>query len=353
MMTWIFYRFIHVKFNIKLNNLDPLTFFLLNILFILSSLLAMNNEKIFDRNYIFAHSEVTTRDDYYNNNRNYNVNVSDIPAKKITLRDINIAYKIFGKGESPLVLISGSANVMDAWPSSFLNEMALTHKVIIFDNRGVGNTTIGIQPFTVQQFADDTAKFLDALKIHKADILGFSMGSFIAQQFTLEHPEKVNKLVLYGSSCGGKDAIPQPPEIVKIISDIVNNQTTDEKTILSLTFPLQWIEANPNYQDNIPKSKEIITLSTVKKQFEAVEDWVATNWNGTCTKLQNIKNPTLVISGLNDAVIPSENSLIIAEKIKRSWLLQINGAGHGLMYQYPEQFTGIVKTFFENTSNFN
>jgi pimeloyl-ACP methyl ester carboxylesterase len=242
---------------------------------------------------------------------------------------------------------------MDAWPPSFLNEMALTHKVIIFDNRGVGNTTIGTQSFTVQQFANDTAKLLDALKIQRADILGFSMGSFVAQQFTLNHPEKVNKLVLYGSSCGGKDAIPQHPEIVKTISDIVNNRTTDEKTILSLTFPLEWIETNPNYQDNIPKSKEIVTLSIVKKQFEAIEDWVATNWSGTCTNLQKIKSPTLVISGLNDAVIPSENSLIIAEKIKESWLVQINGAGHGLMYQYPEQFTGIVKTFFENTSNFN
>ena len=61
----------------------------------------------------------------------------------------------------------------------------------------------------------------------------------------------------------------------------------------------------------------------------------------------------LVISGLDDAVIPSENSLIIAEKIKNSWLVRINGAGHGLMYQYPEQFTGIVKTFFANTSRFN
>jgi pimeloyl-ACP methyl ester carboxylesterase len=229
--------------------------------------------------------------------------------------------------------------------------MALTHKIIIFDNRGVGNTTLGTQPFTVQQFANDTAKLLDALKIQRTNILGFSMGSFVAQQFTLNHPEKVNKLVLYGSSCGGKDAIPQNPEIVKTISGIVNNRTTDEKTILSLTFPLEWIKANTNYQHNIPQSKEIVTLSIVKKQFETVEEWVATDWSGTCANLQKIKSPTLVISGLNDAVIPSENSLIIAEKIKKSWLVQINGAGHGLMYQYPEQFSRIVKTFFENKFN--
>ena len=305
-----------------------------------------------DNNILFAYAGVTAQNSFYKF-VNDGTNVSDIPTKKITLGDIDIAYKIFGKGEFPLVLISGSANVMDAWPTSFLNEMALTHKVIIFDNRGVGNTTIGTQPFTVQQFANDTAKLLDTLKIERADVLGFSMGSFVAQQFTLNHPEKVNKLVLYGSSCGGKDAVPQGPEVIKTISDIVNNRTTNEKTILSLTYPLEWIEANPNYQDNIPKSREIVTASAVKKQFEAVEDWIATNWSGTCSILQKIKNPTLVISGLYDAVIPSENSLIIAEKIKNSWLVQINGAGHGLMYQYPEQFTGIVKTFFENTAKFN
>jgi pimeloyl-ACP methyl ester carboxylesterase len=301
-------------------------------------------------NIFFSYAELTTTNSS-EEVENYDINLSDIPAKKISIGDIDIAYKIYGKGIIPLVLISGSANVMEAWPTSFLNEMALTYKVIIFDNRGVGNTTIGTQPLIVQQFATDTAKLLDALKIQRADVLGFSMGSFVAQQFALNHPEKVNKLVLYGSSCGGKNAVPQSPEIVKTISDIVNNRTTDEKTILSLTFPLEWIEANPDYQDNIPKSKEIITASNIKKQFEAVEDWIATNSTGTCNNLQKIKNPTLVISGLDDAVIPSENSLIIAEKIKNSWLVQINGAGHGLMYQYPEQFSRIVKTFFENKFN--
>jgi len=102
---------------------------------------------------------------------------------------------------------------------------------------------------------------------------------------------------------------------------------------------------------NITKSKDIVTASTLKKEFEAVEDWVSTNWNWKCNIIQKIKNPTLIISGLNDAVIPSENSLIIAAKIRGSWLFQINGASHGLMYQYIEQFTGIVKTFFENTES--
>jgi hypothetical protein len=93
MMIKIYYKFIHAKFIIKLNNLDSLTFFLLNIL-LLISILDMNNQIILDKNIVFANSEITTRDSY-NNNGNYDVNISNIPAKKITLGDIDIAYKNF------------------------------------------------------------------------------------------------------------------------------------------------------------------------------------------------------------------------------------------------------------------
>jgi pimeloyl-ACP methyl ester carboxylesterase len=91
------------------------------------------------------------------------------------------------------LLISGSGLVMDVWPSSMLQVLSSNHRVIIFDNRGVGNPTAGNKQFTIVQFANDTAGLLDALKIQKADVLGFSMASFIAQELTLLHPEK-NKL---------------------------------------------------------------------------------------------------------------------------------------------------------------
>ena len=131
-----------------------------------------------------------------------------MPIKKVHVGDIDIAYKVFGKGD-PFLLISGSGLVMDAWEPSVLKELSSNHTVIIFDNRGVGNTTIGTKPFSIQQFANDTVGLLDALKIQKADVFGFSMASFIAQEITLLHPEKVNRLILYGATCGGEENIPQ------------------------------------------------------------------------------------------------------------------------------------------------
>ena len=105
---------------------------------------------------------------------NLSLNIQNVPAKKVHVGDIAIAYKIFGKGD-PILLISGSGLVMDAWEPSILKNLSINHTVIIFDNRGVGNTTTSTKPFSIQQFSNDTAGLLDALKIQKVDVLGFSM----------------------------------------------------------------------------------------------------------------------------------------------------------------------------------
>ena len=278
------------------------------------------------------------------------LNIQDIPAKKVHVGDIDVAYKIFGKG-NPILLISGSGNVMDVWPTHFLKELALNHTVIIFDNRGVGNTTAGTRPFSIDQFANDTVGLLDALDIQRTDVLGFSMASFIAQKITLTHPERVSRLVLYGASCGGREGIPQTQEVTMTISDLANNRSQNADASLSVTFPAEWIRKNPNYLETIPKTPEIILSTTVVKQFNVVEDWLSRNWTGVCDQLQHISIPTLIITGAEDVSVPAANSLILVQKIPGAWLVQIKTAGHGLMFQYPEKFSEIVKTFLSTTSN--
>ncbi len=287
-----------------------------------------------------------------NNNVNGSAfhSINNIKTKTVTVGDITMAYKTFGEGDKPIVLISGSGNVMDVWPPHLLQELSKTHKVIIFDNRGVGNTTSGTMPFSIEQFANDTADLMDALKIQKADVLGFSMASFIAQHLTLKNPEKVNRLVLYGASCGGQEGIPQNPWVVKTLSDFVNNQTLDVNSFLSVTFPPDWINHNPRFLESIPKTSEIVSSTTLKKQFEINERWLSKNWSGVCNQITKITQPTLIITGTDDVAVPSANSLVLAEKIPGAWLVQIREAGHGLMFQYPEKFTRIVETFLNETA---
>ena len=238
---------------------------------------------------------------------------------------------------------------MDAWDPTVLRDLSSNHTVIIYDNRGVGNTTAGTKPFSIIQFANDTAGLLDALKVQKSDILGFSMGSFIAQELTLLHSEKVNRLVLYAASCGGKENIPQSPDVAKILSDFAYNRSHDVGKLLSVTFPLSWIKSHPN-NISIPQSKEIVPPDTLKQQFNIVEAWLATNWSGVCGQLTEISKPTLVIAGTEDVTVPAANSLILAQKIPGSWLVQIQGGGHGVMYQYPENLSKVLRTFLTTTN---
>ena len=107
--------------------------------------------------------------DQINSNTTNSVNIQDLPLKKVHVGDIDITYKMFGKGY-PILLVSGAGNDMNTWDPSLLSDLSSNHTVIVFDNRGVGNTTTGNKPFSILQFANDTAGLLDALKIHSADV---------------------------------------------------------------------------------------------------------------------------------------------------------------------------------------
>ena len=255
------------------------------------------------------------------------LNIQNIPVKKVHVGDIDIAYKIFGKG-GPILLISAAGMNMDAWEPSILRNLSSNHTVIVFDSRGVGNTTTGTKPFSVQQYANDTVGLLDALKIQKADVLGFSQGSFTAQELALTHPEKVERLILYAASCGGKESISPSPEFFKSSRAYISNLSKGV------------ITPHPGF-----------TLNTVMQQNKVVLSWLATNWSGICDQLRGISKPTLIIAGTDDDVVPSSNSLVIATKIPGAWVVQIRNAGHDLMYQYPVKFNKVLQTFLSTTIN--
>jgi len=293
------------------------------------------------------------------------LNIQDIPAKKVHVGDIDIAYKMLGKGD-PILLFNGASDGMDAWDPSFPRILSSNHTVIAFDSRGIGNTTAGSKPYTYQQLANDSADLLDALKIPKADVLGYSLGSYIAEQLAIMYPDKVNSLVLVGSSCGGKDHTPKPPEFLKLQSEIVNkslnNVSISQEEIKSLvvaSLGSGWIRLHPESVD-IPAN--ITTLQQLKpglppeianNQNNVGKHWEDNpNWSGACDELAKTARPTLVITGTDDNNYqPHVNSLKIVEKIPGAWVVQIKDAGHAVMDQYPEEIGKIVNTFLSTISN--
>jgi pimeloyl-ACP methyl ester carboxylesterase len=189
-------------------------------------------------------------------------NIQNIPVKKVQVGDIEIAYKMLGKGD-PILLVSGASADMNAWDPSTIRDLSSNHTVIVFDNRGVGNTTIGSKPYTIEQLANDTAGLLDALKIPKANVLGLSQGSSIAQQVTITYPEKVNRLILVASNCDGKDLIPKPLEFLKLQSEIVdkisNNVSISQeeiKSLISASLGSGWIRLHPESLEDIPEAQD-------------------------------------------------------------------------------------------------
>jgi pimeloyl-ACP methyl ester carboxylesterase len=273
------------------------------------------------------------------------LNIQEIPVEKVRVGDIDVAYKTFGNGD-PIILINGLSAAMDIWDPTLLETLASDHTVIIFSNRGIGNTTSGNgQNFSMALFANDTAGLLDALNVSKADVLGYSMGGIVAQELALTHPDKVGKLILFATSCGGVESAPPSQEVQNALAN--QTATAEERfsQLVPLALPEKWRNENPDYLENLPISSEKVLNESVEKQTEAFN-----TWPGTCDRLKSITQHTLVIAGTLDVFAPPVNSLIITERIPGAWLVQFKEGGHGLIFQYPEQFSNIVKTFLENTN---
>jgi pimeloyl-ACP methyl ester carboxylesterase len=302
--------------------------------------------------------------DQMNSNTTNSVNLQDIPLEKVRVGDIDVAYKMFGNGD-PIILFSGASDNMDAWDPSLLEGISSNHTVIVFDQRGIGNTTLGTNPYTPQQLGNDTAGLLDALKIPKADVMGYSLGSYLAEQLTMMHPDKVSSLILIGSSCGGKDHTPKPPEFLELQSVIVNNSlnnipTTQEqiKSLVTASLGSGWIKLHPESLEGFEnittfqQLKPAVNPEMVNNQNNVGKHWEDNpNWSGACEELAKLDKPTLVITGTDDDFYaPHVNSLKIVEKIPGAWLVQIKNAGHAVPDQYPDEISKILQTFLSTTT---
>lgn len=225
-----------------------------------------------------------------------NADLLNVPTKKVHVGDIDIAYKMLGKGD-PILLFNGASDNMNAWDPSFLKGFSLNHTVIVFDSRGVGNTTAGSKPYSMQLLANDTAGLLDALNIDKADVFGYSLGSFIAQQFAVMYPEKTNSLILVASTCGGKDGINQPPEFIKLQYEIVNKSLNNApisqeemKSLVTASLGSGWIRLHPESLDipanmTFQQMKPGLPPDTMNNQNNVGHSWTATNWSGAVMSL--------------------------------------------------------------------
>lgn len=273
-----------------------------------------------------------------------------MPNSKIN--GIELHYEIHGEGE-PLLLIMGLGMDRRGWMFQ-VPFFSQHYKTIVFDNRGVGQSSKPSGAYTTKMLAEDASALLDALQIQTANIVGISMGGMISQQLALNFPQKVKKLVL-----GCTYAVPEKEMDDLIVSSIKTlfgngnltveqiaaSKNVDMKLILpymmSLTLSPSFIEKNKALIDMMVEEvlREGLSVEGFFGQLQAVRA------HDTLSELHKIKSPALVITGDEDRLIPPRCSDEIASRIQGAKLVKIKGGSHGFNFEQPDLFNSEVLSF--------
>ncbi len=261
---------------------------------------------------------------------------------KVKIKDISLYYEVHGSGY-PLILIRGLASNADHWYCQ-VPAFSSHYSVVVFDNRGIGRSEMPDLPYTISTMADDTISLMDSLGIRKAHILGISMGGMIAQEIALKYGQRVNGLILACTHCGGKQAIQPDPAVIRDLSGSLFGGTEEAvQKGLRCLFSERTIQQNPSVVQRYGEvSKRFPPAAQVLiHQLKAIQS------HDTWENLINIQNPTLVLAGKEDVLVPPENSRILAERIPMGRLQVIEGGGHQFLIEKPDDFNNAVLEFLE------
>ena len=310
---------------------------------------------------------------------------------KAKVNDINMYYDVQGDGFR-LVMIMGILGNANCWDPRMMPVLSDKFKVITFDNRGAGRTDVSDKEFSMRLFAEDTVGLMDMLNIPKAHVLGISMGGMIAQELALNYPERVEKLILSSTLCGGPHSIlidaadlnrmssllgklvdrPRVREIaekminkltltseyqgsrsvpvpataegvlVDIAQDVVEKGSWDEQTCRKFP-PILFTEEFLQINLGLPKIVVALILEAPTQIEGFLNQQKAIMEFDACERLPQVKAQTLVLAGKRDVFIPPENAQILADGIPRSKLVYLENSGHMLMEEVDE----VTKTILE------
>lgn len=270
----------------------------------------------------------------------------DAPTQFVESNGIRFAYRRFGKQQgTPLVFIPHILGNMDNWDPAVTDGFAQTREVILFDNAGIASST-GEVPTTFAEMAKNAGLFIDALGLTKVDVLGFSIGSMIAQNVALLRPDLVRKLVIVGSGPRNGEGIPLTPESQEIFTKKYTNEddfwmdgffTKSEASQAAGRAFLKRRDARVVDRD------VAIGPKVQPAQFAALQEWGQTVGE-RFAYLKQIKMPVLVVAGSNDIIFYTSNSYSLQQNLPDAQLIIYPDSAHGMLFQYPERFvehTGI------------
>jgi pimeloyl-ACP methyl ester carboxylesterase len=265
------------------------------------------------------------------------------PAQQVSVNQANISFYRFGSGK-PLVMITGHGDNMNMWPPLLLKQLSKHRTIIIFDYPGIGKSTInGDFPSTFEELTNLIQAFIKSQKLNKPDILGFSMGGSLLLYLATQHSDAYDHIIVIGAKAGGKQTIQPSAANFNLLK---NTDVSPAVVIKTLLFPAsagKQADAYINGVMQLPQEK------MDKKALAAQATAVTADNEGTgiWNDLPNIHNKILVLNGMEDVLTPVQNAVMIAAAIPGAWLVQVQGAGHGILFQEPDFAERLLELFLQ------
>jgi pimeloyl-ACP methyl ester carboxylesterase len=276
------------------------------------------------------------------------------PTQFVTAKGIRYAYRRFGaETGTPLIFLQHFRGGMDHWDPAVTDGLAANRPVILFNNTGVASSS-GETPNRVEAQADDAAAFVGALDLTQVDVLGFSIGGYVAQALTLRHPALVRRLVLVGTKPRAGDDTDRHPDVNTVGTRHDIPTLEDFQFLFFAPSPSSqaagesyWERRHQRTIDTDPPTSK----QTMKAQVAAIVDWKQPHGE-PFADLATIIQPTLVINGSHDVMVPTVNSYLLAQHIPNAELIIYPDSGHGSLFQYPGLFVAHVARFLDSSVAF-
>jgi len=264
---------------------------------------------------------------------------------------VTYQYRRFGHasaGSVPLVFFQHFRGTLDSWDPRLIDTIAAKREVILVDNVGVGGST-GTTPSTVQQMALDAIDFIDALKLPRYDLFGFSLGGEVAQEVALRRPWQVRRVVLAATGPqGGVDQRASDPGILQ--RTLKDNPGPEDYLFLffknTATSQAAGGEFLQRLGERTTDHDAPSSLATRDHQLTAWSEWGIPD-KSKLVRLHALFQPTLVADGESDILMPAKNSHLLAKYLPDARLHIYPDAGHGFLYQYAVKFGTEVNTFLD------
>jgi pimeloyl-ACP methyl ester carboxylesterase len=271
----------------------------------------------------------------------------ELPNKRVTAATgVEFAYRDTGGGGVPLVLFNHFRGNLDNWDPALVDALAASRRVITFDNTGVGGST-GVTPDTIGQMARDAIAFIAALDLSQVDLLGFSIGSFVAQEITLIRPAIVRRVVLASSAPqGAADMHGWAPAVIGAVG---KPQTSPEEYIevFFAPSPSSRKAGGESVQRQYARTEDrdaATTWATREAQYDAVCTWGIPD-HGSLQRVAAIGQPVFIANGDSDPMILPHYSYLLAGLIPQARVKIYPDSAHGFLFQHHAEFTADVEDF--------